>query len=290
MEVEVYADLLFLINGGMDALCFFLTGQCLHRKISPRRVLIAAVLGGIYSVVSLLLTVGSAVAIGLDVLACLVMGAIVFARKPFGKGDVLLPTAVYCLVSMVLGGVMTALYHLFNRLHMDRWIPEGEEGAGAWLFALLALIGCGITLWGGHLFKGRASRIPCGITIEMEGRQVSFEGILDTGNRLRDPWSGRPVICVAADRVKELLSPALAEAMGSQGDLTRLSTGADARRLRLIPAGSALGQGMLAGFIPDRVTLSYTRRGKEKTAEVTATIAVSEGLTDVEALVPAELI
>ena len=302
MEVEVYADLLFLINAGMDALCFFLTGRCLHRRLRPRRILVAATLGGLYAVVSLFMTVGSGLIILLDVLACLTMGVIVFAHKPNGTGDVLLPTAVFCLVSMILGGVMTSLYSLLNRMHADEWIPEGEDGAGAWLFALLALAGCGITLWGGRLMKRHAAQIPCRVTVEMDGRSIELEGLVDTGNRLRDPWNGRPVICVQADRITKILSPSLSDALRSTSGIALGSESSsvsgsgsgsgstDARRLRLIPAGSALGHGMLMGFIPDHVLLAYALRGKERVTEVTVTIAVSKGLTEVQALVPAELI
>ena len=112
MEVEVYADLLFLLNAGMDALCFCLTGKLLHRPMSALRIAAGAVLGGIYAVASLLFDVGAAVALGLDVAVCLLICLIALGRRSGGWRGFLTATGTYFLLSMVLGGVMTALYHL----------------------------------------------------------------------------------------------------------------------------------------------------------------------------------
>ena len=182
MAVEVYADLLFLINAGMDGLCFCLTGRLLHHRLSPWRVLLGAVIGGLYAVMALLLEAGQAVALLFDVAVCLVMCAI-------GKNRFFLSVAVYFVLSMVLGGVMTALYNLLNRIGFAESLPDGEDGIGTWLFALLALVGSGITLWGGRFFRRLAAVRHCRVTVELEGLQVELEGMVDTGNLLKDPLS-----------------------------------------------------------------------------------------------------
>ena len=68
-----------------------------------------------------------------------------------------------------------------------------------------------------------------------------------------------------------------------------LSDSPEARRIRLIPASTATGGGLLTGFIPDRVVLRYEQHGRRAERTVDVTVAAVEALTDTEALIPAEL-
>ncbi len=286
MTVEVYADLLFLINAGMDGLCFCLAGKLLHRKLSLGRVILGSLLGGLYGVLSLFPDTGQAVALLADLAVCILICLIAFGGKGSGGWRrILLSTGVYFLLSMVLGGVMTALYHLLNRAGIPALLPEGEDGLGAWLFLLLTVAGGAISLWGGRLFRRAVNRIPCTVTITLQGRSTTLEGMVDTGNLLRDPVGGRAVICVDGDGLETILPPELARALrGNAGSLASLSSDAG-RRIRIIPAGTATGSGILYGFLPDTVTVT----GKERVErEVDAVIAVTT-LEGVQALVPSEL-
>lgn len=289
MTVEVYADLLFLINAGMDGLCLLLTGSILHRRFSRIRVYLGAALGGIYAVCSLFLETGKTAALLADIGVCLLLCALVFAgKRSGGMRGFLSATAVYFLLSMTLGGIMTALYNLFNRLGVADWFPTEGDGPGTWLFALLALMGSGITLLGGRFFKKSASIQACRVTVELNGRRLELDGMVDTGNLLRDPLSGRTVICGETSLLLPFLSPGLALAIREQGYVPALSKD-EARRIRLIPASTATGDGLLAGFLPDRVQITYIQKGRKQEREISAVIA-PVALTATQALVPTELI
>ena len=280
MEVEVYADLLFLINAGMDGLCFCLSGKLLHRKLALWRVLAGSALGGLYAVVSLLPDTGQAAALLADLLVCVLMCLAVFSgRGAGGWRRVALSTGVYFLLSMVLGGIMTALYHLLNRAGIPALLPEGEDGIGAWLFLFLALRG-------GRLFRREAARIPCLVSVTLQGHTATLEGMVDTGNLLRDPVSGRLVICAESSRLVGILSPEMACALQGDGSCLASLSPSDGRRIRVIPAGTATGTGILYGFLPD--TISVTVEGKPA-REVDAVVAVTV-LDGMQALVPSELI
>ena len=294
MEVEVYADLLFLINAGMDGLCLLLTGRILHRKVKAWRVILSAVLGGVYAVAALLPDMGVGSSLLLDMAVCVAMCGAVFGSKSGGglKG---LPVAaeVYFLLSMALGGIMTALYHLLNRAgaaSVLSALTDGEgDGLGSWLFLLLALVGGGLSLWGGRLSR-RAGRVSfCAVTVELEGRRVELRGMVDSGNLLRDPMGGRAVVCADGETLAGILSPALRAVMGGASPQGAGLSPKDARRVRFIPAGTATGGGLLYGFLPDRIVL--TKEGDTHGREVDAVVAVTPIPTQgVEALVPPELI
>lgn len=292
--VDVYADLLFLINGGMDGLCFCLAGKWLHRRLSPLRVMAGAAIGGVYAVLSLFLEWGWFPSLLADLGVCLLMCTVVFGgRSGGGMRGVPAAAAVYFVLSLVMGGVMTGLYNLLNRAGFADLLPAGEEGLTAWLFALLAAVGGGITLLGGRSFRRAAAVRPCRVTVELNGRTAVLNGFVDTGNLLRDPVGGRPVICVRAEALESVLSPALYALMqAGRMDADSLASVAEARRLRVIPAGTATGEGLLLGLLPDHVTVTAEGRGRrgEMTREVDAVIASVTNLTEAEALVPSELL
>jgi hypothetical protein len=194
---------------------------------------------------------------------------------------------------MALGGVMTALYHLLNRAGAASLLAGlsegGGEGLGSWLFLLLVLIGGAVSLWGGRfLGRSRAVRL-CTVTVELDGRSVTLRGMVDSGNLLRDPMGGRAVICAEGTALGKILSPSLAAVMrGASPESVGLSS-SEARRVRVIPAGTATGEGLLYGFLPDRITV--TAEGDTQGREMDAVVAVTSGITDgAEALIPAELV
>ena len=293
MEVEVYADLLFLINTGMDGLCLLLAGRLLHRKTRLWRLILAALLGGIYAVVALFPQVGAGVSLLLDGMVCLSMCAIAFGgKKSGGIRGLFASTGVYFLLSMAMGGVMTALYHLLNRAGVGDVLPfltEGSDGPTSWLFLLLALIGGGLSLWGGRLTR-RAKRVVfCTVTVELAGRRVELRGMVDSGNLLRDPMGGRVVICAERAALSTLLSPGLMQVTDGAPPHRALLTPSESKRVRIIPTSTATGSGLLYGFLPDRLLL--TGEGEKQGREVDAVVAVTSIRTrGVEALIPSELI
>lgn len=249
-------------------------------------------MGGAYAVAALLLPdMGQAPSLLCDLAVCAAMCAVVFGERRRGwvKG-ILAAAGVFFALSMALGGVMTALYHLLNRAGVAATLSElsgGEgDGLGSWLFLLLVLIGGAVSLWGGRLLRRSRTVRACTLTVELNGQTATLRGMVDSGNLLRDPMSGRLVVCAEGEALRGVLSPGFAAVMGGASpDAVGLSP-ADARRARVIPAGTATGEGMLYGFLPDRMILTDGREEREVDALVAVTSIPTEG---VEALIPAEL-
>ena len=292
MEVEIYADLLFLINAGMDGLCLGLTAALLHRRVKGWRILLAAAAGGVYAVAALLSDMGQALSLLSDLGICMVMCGMVFGGRGGGGPKRLLTAAgLYFLLSMALGGFMTALYSLLNRAGLAsllaRIFPE-EEGIGSWIFLILALP-CGVlSLGGGRLWRRSRAARYCTVTVELEGRQTVLRGMVDSGNLLRDPTGGRAVICGDPAVLKAILSPSLYRVLRGEIPQRGELSPDDARRVRVIPAKTATGEGLLYGVLPDRVTV--TAEGQDRGTDTDAVLALTPIPTEgVDALVPAEL-
>ena len=255
MVQEVYIDLYFLINASMDLLCLMITAALLHRSVSRLRVCLAATLGGAYAVASLLLGPGGVWGVLLDLTLSLGMCATAFGIKRTRLWPLVRCAAVHLLVSAVMGGVMTALYTLLNRLHLPLETLEGD-GLSTWTFALLTGVSGIVTLCGGR-FLGFSRKTKClTLTASLFGREVTLSAMVDSGNLLRDPVSGRAVIVADLARLKPILPPALFHAYESGDFSLWLSSHEQAKRIRPIPTRTASGEGLLFAMVPDRLTLT----------------------------------
>lgn len=291
MGGEVYADLLFLVNFSMDFLCFYLCARLLRRPLSLWRGMLASALGGVYAVVVLFLTMGRVPAFLLDVVVCFALCAVAMMGKQERFRSLARLSALYLLISVLLGGLMTALYAQLNRIPglVDR--VEADGGA-TWLFFGLSLLSAILTALWGRCFKKSTRKIAVAVTVEMGGQRVVLEGMCDSGNLLRDPISGKCVIPVEISQLQGLLPPALLRAAASltvSEEMAKLE-GEYLRMIRLIPVRTATGERMMLAVAADRIYIQ--EQGKAEAHEVSALVAPTK-LTNkqdgIAALVPSEL-
>ena len=291
MASEVYADLLFLVNFSMDLLCLYFCARLMHRPLALWRGILAAALGGVYAVAALFFTVGRAVALVLDAAACVALCAVAMRGRRERFRSLLRLSALYLLVSMVLGGVMTALYARLNRVP---GVTDGvaADGGAAWLFFGLALLSSLLTALWGRCFRHATGKVPVCVIVEQGGRRVSLDGIVDSGNLLRDPLGGRAVIPVEMSLLGDVIPPVLLR-MAAQhriGKAAEVPDDALARRVRLIPARGATGERLMVGWRPDHVYLSAgAGQGEREVSAWIAPVHLGEGHGGVAALVPSEL-
>ena len=125
------------------------------------------------------------------------------------------------------------------------------NGYPVWQALVLAAAGvCFLCLVG---FQGRAGQQYVPVDVLYDGRAVSLMALVDSGNTLRDPVTGCPVLVVEAASAKKLLSFA-------EGELEHPLETMLARKhqnLRLIPY-TAVGQpgGFLLAIRPDCVRIN----------------------------------
>ncbi len=255
VQPSVYIDLYVLVNFSMDLLCLMITASLLHRRVRRWRAILGAILGGLYAAAALLLGWNGIWGLLADILAACLMSAVTFATRRQSPLRILQCAAVQALVSMLLGGVMTALYAALNRLELPFAALEGD-GISVWMFALLTAVAGVATLRGGAFLglsrKTRSVRIDATLL----GREVTLSAMVDSGNLLRDPVSGKSVIVADAKRLSGVLPPALLRACMS-GDCTEwLSDHEQAKKTRLIPAQTAGGDALLLAIVPDRLRVT----------------------------------
>ena len=288
----VYLDILFLINFSMDLLCFYLASRIMSVRMPVPRAVLASVLGGIYADAALCIAPAGVMSLVIDLLVCFLMCAFVFGKR----NGFFFPTIVYFSVSMALGGFMSAIFNLLNRMGMNKAELREDSGDGisVWLFAILAAVSGLMTLAGGRFFRRSSSQKRVELNISYEEKQTRLCAMVDSGNLLREPISGRACVALDSKRAEEVFCheiAVLSRLSGVDGGTLSSLSGKNARRVRLVPTSTASGSGMLIGVRADRVTVV----GKKGEYEVDCIIVLcpmpkDSSPTGVSALVPCELV
>lgn len=295
MTQVVYGDLLLIVDFCMDFLSLCITARVLGFSKKMLRLLPAAALGGIYSVASVFLSLSALpallVSVGVSVLMCI----IAFGDR--GTGRILLTLAVFFVSGALLGGMMTALFTLFG----------GVGGSGGqltavysrvpiWLVALLAGISAVLSFFWSRAAAGVPAEGSICVKTVSSGNVSGFTVLRDSGNKLREPISGRPVIIVRQSAVCSALPPQLRVQLKNSEITEKISglCGGFSRKLRLIPADCASGHTVYMGYIPDKTEITYTVKGKKRVCSADAVIAVDfdnrDGYDGCDGIIPEQLL
>lgn len=284
METTVYGDILFLVNFCMDFQSFFLTAKLLHRRFHGWRAAVFSALGALYACAALFMRISGIWAFVFDLAVCFLMCIGSFAERGAKFSSLLLPFAVYFGVSFTLGGVMSGLSSLLSHVRL----PSGAESDLSFgSFLLLAAAGGLATWFWGRFRRVRTAGKPAALSVTFGGRCAAFSCTVDTGNLLRDPVGGRPVALVSPSGAEKIFPPELL-AVANVGDPAGLALlpGDLVGKVRLIPAKTATGRGILFALCPDTATLD-TGCGAVG-VELLLAPAIN-GNDDFEVLLPAEL-
>lgn len=255
----IYADSLFLINLIINYIMLLVTAKICATRISRLRLLGAASLGAIYSVIVVL----PLTPFLRSPLPKLAVGLLMVLASFGGQVRIIRISLIFFAVSVAFGGaVMAASLLGGNELLSGFLTPINLR------ILILAFVVCYVVLM--LVFK-RAGRHQSGgivsLKLRHDGREIQMRALRDTGNALIDPMTGRSVIVAGVGDVTPLFPNSvrktvaglrLKDAVKVMEELASES----AMRFQLIPY-SAVGTtgGMLLAFKPDEIVID----GKNKT-------------------------
>lgn len=279
MEQVVYGDVYLVINFTMDFLALYLTARALKRPAPPLRLSLAAALGAGYALTSLLLPDGNPLSMFTSLAIPVLLVLIAFGLD--GWRELLRTLAVFWAISFLLGGAATAVSYLVAQWAKKEVVIGGQVEALPADLPYWGVIALGLLVAAVVSFLLRLrKKLPQAATVEVgedETALVSLSGLVDSGNLLTEPLSGRAVILI--DRsAAAFLPPELA--FLREGGTPSLTP-----RLRLIPYSTPSGEGILYGYLPAVVQVN----GKPRAACV-AIAALPKGEQALPAIVPASLV
>ncbi len=272
MRQIVYGDVLFLFNFSIDFLVLILVGCFMHLPRRPVRLISAAILGGGYAVLSLAASFTPALGIGIHILVACLMCAVAYA--PTG-GVFFRLVALFYTAAVLLGGVVQALCNVLASFFGTSGVISNSKKAE--IFLLYAGIAGILVFAVGRLFSRHVSRENVMVEVEERGRKIVVEGIVDSGNFLKDPLSGKPVVLIKKGAVNSIIPPQIASIIEDGGTNFPHTM---QRKIRFIPADGMGGHVLMVGYIPDRICL-YQKDKEKRKRTVDAVLALySEGGRD----------
>lgn len=191
MQEILYIDLYFFTNVLFDALCIVCTARILPRPLHFSRLILSALLGGLYAVCGALFLSPALCALFFFPAVAL---TVLVAFRPASRSAFLRSFLFYLLSLSLCGGLFQALQALLGITLSDaRAFPLG-------LFALL------LTLFGSCTFlvavRRRCLRPAARLCLFYRMRPIHCYGLVDTGNLLVHAQSGLPVVLIGSEAAR----------------------------------------------------------------------------------------
>ncbi len=239
--MNVYIDVLFAVNVWMNMGVLALTGAWLRYKQRTGRLLLGASVGGL---VSCLLAIVPVLPRWAELLLTYALLGPAMCRIAFGeRGRKALFQEILSLsaVSIFAGGLLDQLYFHTRAGYVMRELLRGKSAGGGGLPVLLLLAAASFFLGKKLLFFfGAAKRnreTLVSVVLEKGERRITVKALLDTGNRLYEPATKKPV------------------SIGEKDVFCMLFPEDEEEGFFLIPYHSIGGSGFLRGRLLPRIAL-----------------------------------
>jgi hypothetical protein len=201
-------------------------------------------------------------------------------------------SAIYLLISALLGGVMTLLSSQLNRtVSPDAFASSEPDGFG--IFSVLASLAAAAVLLLCRLARRTRAVQTVTLRIAQGDRTIAVPALCDSGNLLRDPISARPVIPIDLHTAKRIVPAPILHAATAErpSDAIVALPPSLARRIRLIPGRSATDQASryLLAWQADCICLERGKAHREVAAYL-APLPLDTSDRGFCAIIPSELI
>lgn len=207
-EINLYIDVLFFINFTMDLLVLSIVRRGLKYRLIWWRMILGAVLGAAWAVFAAafsLLPLWLEMVITYLVVSTLMVMIAFCIKKP--KEIAKAVVALYLAVALT-SGIMYALYQHTKAGYYIEQILRGNGKAAMPLYRLIflaagAYFGIRYLLFRiPNIWKGKSNFFE--VTMRYRGKEKKVIALLDTGNRLYEPVSRRPVHVVTYEAVRDI--------------------------------------------------------------------------------------
>ena len=202
MTGVIYADVLFILNTYITYAILVLTALFLRISASRLRMLAGAVTGGVGSLIILFPWADSAVLGFLRLVLCLVLPLVSFSYsgiKPLAK-----QVTVFLSVNFLFAGIMFALWYLVSptAVYYNTGIVYFDIDALT-LVVITAVCYFAVRIFRGIIDLKAPKNTIYDVYVTIEGEEFYLRGFLDTGNNLKDPFTGSDVIIVSRSCLKK---------------------------------------------------------------------------------------
>lgn len=258
----IYLDVVFLENIIMNYIIIYATGIVVKSEIKQWRILIASSIGAIYTIAMYISTIPIYSNFIMKLILSLVIIYVAFIPKNIKKTLKIL--LIFYLVSFVFGGCIFALMYIITPK-----LAQIKNGVFVGTYPIkIALIGGIISFViiqiSFKMVKNKISKkdVIYNIEIIINNKKTEVKALLDTGNLLKEPITGMPVIIVEHKSLNKIVPIEILNNLNKiiGGDTYELLENEEfskiISRFRMIPF-SSLGKqnGLLLGLKADSINI-----------------------------------
>lgn len=284
----VYVDVLIALNIFVTYFLLLSTSALLHRKPRRLRLILGAVFGGFSS---LLILVESLPFYLLFAVKLLIGLALVLIAFSYENHRIFIKTAAFfLLVNIAYGGFMFALWLFVAPANMYYHNGVAYFNISALLLCLSTITAYFFIKAVKYLLDRRIKKQELyQVVVTVGGNQALLSAFYDSGNRLKDPFSGNSIIVCEFQAIKNLLPEAACPFFigDIQLDIKALPEGWK-KKVRIVPFQVVKHSGTMKCFLPDCcLVINGTQQIKKQVLIGVSDTALSDG--EYNALLPADI-
>ncbi len=257
--MTIYIDIIIVENLIMNYIILYATGLISKNRIYYLRIFFASLIGAIYTVSqyvsNLAIYSNTIIKLSLSIIMILI------AFNPQDIKKMCKQLLLFYLTTFTFGGVATYLIYV---LKPENIIIKNGMFVGTYVLKVIfvgAIIGTIILIIAFKISKNKMTKkdMICKVKIKLNQKEKTLNAIVDTGNMLKEPITGNPVIVVEKNALYDLMPKEILNnteyILG--GDFERIPDDIKNEyipKLKIIPF-SSLGKqnGMLVGIKPEKV-------------------------------------
>lgn len=270
MRVEIYADILFLINFTMSFFIFYVTNNFIKNKASIKRILSITFLATLFYI-TIIIFVPFSEKTSVFLMPIIIGTSTYFCFRPKKIEEFFkLVLFIFC-VSFCIGGFSIALFYYINTSNHFSNINSLSINTLimciAFTYFALKLGTNYYTRWYNRTFVKKQTFYE--INLYNNDTITTVNALLDTGNTLREPITNKPVIIAEFTAIKDILTDSLKMVFyeNQEDNLDKLLEVGASSNIRLIPFKSVGAEnGLLIGVKIDRAEI-YTEDAENNISE-----------------------
>ena len=270
--MTIYIDIIIVENLIMNYIILYATGLISKSKKSYLRMFLASLIGAVYATLEYILKVNIYSNIILKTILSIIIVYIAFNPQDVKK--MCKQLVLFYVTTFTFGGIATYLIYVLKPQNI---IIKNGMYVGTYVLKVIfvgAIIGTIILAIAFKMAKNKLTKkdMICKVKIKLNGKEETVEAMVDTGNMLKEPITGTPVVVVERTSLYELLPKEILNNTESilGGDFEKIPEEIKNEyvpKLKLIPFASLGKQnGMLVGIKPEKIEVINEQTEEEKNA------------------------
>lgn len=271
MKQTIYVDVLISVNLFINYFLLLSVARILNLKPIRKRLILSSFVGAIYSLIILLPPINGIISLFIK----LIMSAsiVFFAFKWVNVRLFFKIITTFYGINFLFGGIIFCLWYFFmpNVIFMNNNMIYLNLSP---LFLVTATFFSYLVIRLMNRITGRQDNLnlDCDMLIKFNEKSVILKAKVDTGNTLREPFSGLPVVVARYKFIENIVPEPIKEyfcVLDASGSSEKISY--DVQKLknfRLIPYKTISGTGLLPAFKPTYIEILLKTQNVKKEAYV----------------------